>query len=254
MRSMGLAVAGAVVVASLAVAAPLVPRIDSHDFNFGASEPAAGGGVPFYEPNGSDPDWLTLSADSLDREVTAFWEIWPVGGTPLPIFNAAGDFGGDLELYLQFDGEDADPPHLDVSLTGSGRQDGADLIIWGAIPDLGIPFSVLMAVDVEQASLYGYGGSSSFVLETAGVIVDVNPGLPGAAELLGQSAVSRGNIDFLSLALPSGYDPLVDMDLPPDGGAYSGEAGRGVPTPEPASLALLLVGLAMQVRWRTHPA
>ena len=143
---------------------------------------------------------------------------------------------------------------MDVSLTGSGRQRGADLIIRGAIPDLGIPYSVLLAIDVEQASLYGYGGSSSFVLETAGTIVQVNPALPGADEILGQSGVSRGNIDFFSLALPSGYDPLMDMNLPVDGGGYSGEAGRGVPTPEPASLALLLIGAALHLRGRvgTH--
>ncbi len=253
MRSLGHVTLAAVMLGSVALAAPLVPRIDSHDFNFGAWEPSTTP-LPFYDPRGADPDWLTLSADSLDREVTAFWEIWPVGGTPLPIFNAAGDFGGDLELYLQFDGEDANPPYLDVSLTGSGRQRGADLIIRGAIPDLGIPYSVLLAIDVEQASLYGYGGSSSFVLETAGTIVQVNPALPGADEILGQSGVSRGNIDFFSLALPSGYDPLMDMNLPVDGGGYSGEAGRGVPTPEPASLALLLIGAALHLRGRvgTH--
>ena len=46
----------------------------------------------------------------------------------------------------------------------------------------------------------------------------------------------------------------MDMNLPVDGGGYSGEAGRGVPTPEPASLALLLIGAALHLRGRvgTH--
>lgn len=233
--------------ATPALAAPLVPRIDSHDFLFGAHEPAD---VPLYDPRGVGPDWLTLLADDTDREVFTFWEIWP-GGPPYAIYNAADQLGGDLELYLEFDGEDALPPHLEVSLTGRGRNAGADLIISGKIPELGISdYGALVAIDVRQASLYGYGGQSSFVLETAGVFSFVNPLLPGAEELLGASAVSRGNLDYFELILPTGYDPLVDYGLSADGGGYSGEAGHGHPTPEPAPALLLLVGAGLTLRRR----
>jgi hypothetical protein len=248
MRSLASGLACVVLGSSVALAAPLVPCIESHDFNFGASE---GGFTPaFYEPRGADPDYLTLAADPADREVTAFWEIWP-NGSPLPIFNAQDQFGGDFELYLEFDGEDATPPPLDVSITGTGRNAGADLIISGKMPDLGIvDYQLLVAIDVQLASLYGYGDESSFVLETAGVFTAVNPLLPGADWLVGESAVSRGNIDYLELALPSGYDPLADYGLAADGGGYSGEVGRGYPTPEPASLLTLLVGTAVALRRR----
>lgn len=236
--------------AGSALAAPLVPRITSHDFNFGAWETAA---VPFYDPRADAPDYLTLAGDEADREVTAFWEVWPVGGFPLPVFNAAGAFGGDLELYLQFDGNDEAPPHLDVSLTGRGRNVGADLIIWGAIPAAGIGFAPLLAVDIRNASLYGYGGGRSFVLETEGIITFMNPQLPGfSQEFIGSQAVSRGNIDFVSLALPSHYNPNERYPgMFADGGGYSGEAGPGNAIPEPASVILLLGGLAFAARRRS---
>jgi hypothetical protein len=241
-----LAVTAASALTVAATAAPLVPRITSHDFNFGAWEQAD---VPFYNSNGANADTLTLLADGSDREVTAFWQVWPVGGTPLPIFNAAGDFGGDLALSLAFDGHDETGNPLDVSLTGSGNVDGADLTISGAIPALGIPYGVLVAIDINQASLYGYGGRSSFVLESLGTFVNVNPLLPGASGLLGQQAASRGNIDFVEMTLPSHYDPLTRLTtgVERDGGGYSGEAGL---VPEPASLALIIVGLGLAARRR----
>lgn len=248
MRSVVVTLSFLVLGASMASAAPLVPRIESHDFNFGAWEPLA---TPFYDPRGADSDYLTLAADRDDREVTAFWEVWPVGGAPLPIYNAFDELGGDLELYLRFDGEDATPPFLDVSLTGTGRNQGADLIISGKIPELGInDYEVLVAIDVNLASLYGYGDESSFVLETAGVFTEVNSLLPGAADLIGEKAVSRGNIDFVDLALPSAYDPLADYGLAADGGGYSGEVGHGFPTPEPASLLAVLLGTIVLGRHR----
>lgn len=229
--------------ASLAQAGPLTPRITSHDFNFGASEPID---APFYDPRGDGADFLTLNASEADREVTAFWEVWP-GGVPLAVENALGDFGGDLEMYLEFDAQDA-TPSLDVSLTGQGRNAGADIIVWGAIPDAGISFGMLLAIDVTDASLYGFGGNSSFVLETIGTLTFINPNLPGAASLaIGDPAATRGNIDFLSLALPSGYDPLQSGNLVADGGGYSGELGV---IPEPASLLMLLAGTALWLRRR----
>jgi|GEM_PF-5581050 len=238
----------AALIASAVQAAPLVPRITSHDFTFGASEPSD---TPFYDPRGADADFLTLEADPLDREVTAFWEVWPAG-SPLSVLNSAGEFGGDLEVYLEFDAEDSSTAGLDVSLTGRGRNaNGSDIRVWGAIPDAGIAdFSLLLEIEVDSASLYGFAGQSSFVLETAGTIVGVDSRLPGAGDILGQSAVSRGNIDFRSISLPAAYDPLAFTNTGPDGGGYSGEVGRGFPTPEPASLALLLLGAAVSLRRR----
>ncbi|MBU0617061.1 MAG: PEP-CTERM sorting domain-containing protein [Planctomycetes bacterium] len=245
MRHLALTLALMACGALAAVAAPINPRIDSHDFNFGAWEPLE---APFYDPRGAEPDTLGLLGHQLDREVTAFWEVWP-GGVPLPIYNAADEFGGDLELHLVFDAEDAVPPHLDVSLIGTGAMGGADLIISGKMPDAGIDeYETLVAIDILYAALYGYGGDSSFVLETFGYLTYVNPLLPGGEGLEGQSAVSRGNIDFLELELPSGYHPLADYGLSADGGGYSGEVGRGVP--EPASLLMLLCGAGMLVRRR----
>jgi hypothetical protein len=245
MRTIATALSFALLGTTAVFAAPLNPRIVGHDFAFGAQEPSS---VPFYDPRGDDTDYLTLEAGRADQEVVAFWEVWPVGGSPLPVFNAADELGGDLELYLEFEGEDADPPWLDVSITGAGRNTGADLIITGKMPDLGITdYELLVAIEIDMASLYGYGEQSSFVLETKGTFVDVNPLLPGAADILGKEAVSRGNIDFVSLVLPALYNPLTDYGLSGDGGAYSGEVGRA---PEPASLGALLLGVVVLLRQR----
>jgi len=228
-----------------ASAAPIVPRINGHDFNFGGWETAS---VPFYDSRGGNPDWLTLNTDSTDREVTAYWDVWPVGGFPRAVFNAAGQFGGDISLALEFGGHDETNNPLSVSLTGSGRNAGADLIISGAIPDLGIAYGPLLSIDISNASLYGYGGSGSFVLEGIGTIVQANPGLPGGQGLVGQQGAMRGNIDFLSMLLPNGYDPLTRLQgQESDGGGYSGEAGL---VPEPATLAMLLAGSALALRRR----
>lgn len=235
--------------ASTVVAAPLVPRITSHDFNFGAWET---GEVPFYDPRGDAPDYLTLLPDRQDREVTAFWQVWPVGGIPLPVFNAIEQFGGDIALALQFNGHDETANPLDVSVTGSGRNEGADLIISGAIPGVAGGYQPLLAIDIRNASMYGYGGASSFVLETAGVITFMSPNLPGYdPSFIGTPAVSRGNVDFQELALPSRYNPLGgNTDVFADGGGYSGEVGPGFAVPEPATLATLLLGLGMMARRR----
>jgi hypothetical protein len=248
--------AGMALLAGSTFAVPLVPRIESHDFNFGGFEPASeDDDAAFYAPRGEGADWLTLLANETDREVTAFWEVWPAG-IPVPVFNAAGNFGGDIELYLQFDGHDEMPPHLDVSLSGSGRRDGSDLNIFGRLTttDGEEASGLLLSIDIEEAALYGFGNSSSFVLETSGKILQIHPALDNPNDtLVGDSAVSRGNIDFGELALKSGYDPLSrdngQHDLFNDGGGYSGEVGAGfVTVPEPATLVLLVGGLMLGLR------
>lgn len=233
--------------AATAWAAPLVPRIISHDINFGGWERWGPGRPAFYAPVGAGPDLLTLAPGSEDREVTAVWPVWPFG-IPFPVFNAAGAFGGDIALQLAFFGHDEAPPHLNVSITGTGANTaGPDLVISGAVPALGIPYGPLFALDVRDASLYGYGGQQSYVLEMAGVIAFMDPRL---GQLQGHEGVARGNIDFRSLSLPSGYDPLKDYGLLEDEGGYSGETGAGFPTPEPASLLLLAVGGLVVARRR----
>lgn len=250
--------AGMAVMAGTAVATPLVPRIESHDFNFGGYEPASqDDGSAFYAPRGESPDWLTLLPSPADREVTAFWEVWPEG-VPVPVFNGAGQFGGDIELYLQFDGHDETGNPLDVSLTGSGRNAGADLRIVGSLTttDGEVVSGELLAIDITLASLYGYGNTGSFVLETAGTITGIHPLLDIAGDsLIGKSAVSRGNIDLSELTLASGYDPASrnngGQPLFNDGGGYSGEVGAGfITVPEPASLVMLLGGVVLAMRRR----
>jgi hypothetical protein len=70
MKRLALLLAFAAGLAPAAIAEPINPRIDSHDFNFGAWEPAD---TPFYDPSGVQADVLSLRAFDLDREVTAFW-------------------------------------------------------------------------------------------------------------------------------------------------------------------------------------
>lgn len=237
----------------LVFAAPILPTITSDDFNFGAGEPVSPDeGMSFYDPRGADADWLTLHPDRGDRELTAYWDIWPVGGTPLPIFNAAGEFGGDIAMQLAFDGEDADPGLLDVSLTGAGRNDaGADVVLSGALPDLGIAYGPLLEIEIFEASLYGNAGDDTYAVEAIGVITFANPALFGDdTELVvgGQGAV-RGHIDFVSLTLPEKYDPsMTGYDR--TGGGYSGEVGVVQQIPEPASIAVLLSGLGLLWRRR----
>ena len=225
---------------------PIVPQIIGHDFNFGAWEPVD---TPFFDPRDGLPDYLTLAGDPLDREVTAYWEVWPVGGTPIPIFNDANQFGGDLQLYLQFDGAVYPPDPFGVSITGSGREPGADMYVWGRMPDLGInSYELIVSVEVEAAALYGYAEQSTFALDTTGYFDYVNPMLPNAADLIGQPAVTRGHIDFQTIQLPLRYDPMAEWNIPPDGGGYSGELGLGIP--EPSALILLGLGAVVFVRRR----
>ncbi|MCG3126386.1 MAG: hypothetical protein CHACPFDD_01221 [Phycisphaerae bacterium] len=230
-----LALSAVLGVSTAVLAAPLVPRMISHDINFGAREDGLN-----YGMNGLAPDTLDYIARDLDTEATAIWPVWPFAG-PFPVLNAAGVFGGDVAMHVDLFAQDAAPPHLDVSMVGVGR-----FAIRGAVPAMGVPYTTLIDIVLDQVSLYGYSGQDAYVLEGAGVIVN-----SFFQELIGHSGVIRGNIDFES---NPGFTPKYDPTADPRQGrfavAYSGEAGQGYATPEPTSMLLLGLGAALLRRRR----
>ncbi len=235
-----------ILIVATGYSAPLTPVITGYDFNFGAFN---SDGPIEWNTNGLAPDTLDFVASSAHTEVTAFWPAWPAPPT-FPVFNAAGAFGADLELHAMFTGQDA--PYvgpggvIDVSLTGTGGTAGApDLMIFGSIPGLGIPFGLLWAIDLNQVSLYGYSSSDAYVLEGAGIIVGGD--VPQRYGLIGQQGVMRGNLDFLSRPagwIPPLYNPLTDPRQLLIRADYSGETGKGYPVPEPATFAAFGLGVA----------
>ena len=234
---------GALVLASSGSAAPLTPTITGHDFNFGAFNGL--GAPPEWATNGLAPDTLTFIPGG--NEVTAYWPAWP-SPPPNAVFDAAGAFGGDFILNVMFTGQDA--PYvgpggtLDVSLTGTGASvAGPDLMIFGGIPSLGIAPPLLWALGLDQVSLYGYSNWDAYVLEGVGTIVGGE--IAQRNNLIGQTGVMRGNLDFLDRPvgwIPTLYDPLVDPSTFQIRAAYSGETGVGHAVPEPASRAALMIG------------
>jgi hypothetical protein len=244
MKARILALLATAAIASSVMAAPLVPRIFSYDVNFAAWEPIAGGvAAPSYFTNGALPDTLSFGVSNpLNHEATGLWPVWP--GDPLPLFGFDGVFGAEVEMNVRFDGHDEMPPHLDVSLTGPGGV----FRVTGSIA--GGPPGMILEITADQSVMYGYSGQDAYVVELAGTITGVDPQFDF---LLGAPGVVRGHMDFLDNPMfPSGYDPLdpnsPDASWPT---IYSGEAGEGVPTPEPTTLTLLaLGGLALARRRR----
>lgn len=238
------------VLSSLAVlstggfAAPLTPTITGHDFNFGAFNVE---GPPEWSTNGLAPDTLVFTPGTVHQEVTAYWPAWPAP-PPHPVFNGAGLFGGDFLLQVQFTGQDA--PYvgpggvIDVSLTGTGME-GPDLMIFGAIPSLGIGFGLLWAIDLRVVSLYGYSDFDAYVLEGEGIIVGGE--IAVRHQLVGQRGVMRGNLDFIDAPagwIPPLYHPLQDERQGQFRAAYSGETGVGYAVPEPTTIVAIGIGLA----------
>ncbi len=115
-----LALSAVLGVSTAVLAAPLVPRMISHDINFGAREDGLN-----YGMNGLAPDTLDYIARDLDTEATAIWPVWPFAG-PFPVLNAAGVFGGDVAMLkppFNVDGW----PAADVAVPGLGEHTDAVL-------------------------------------------------------------------------------------------------------------------------------
>lgn len=242
---------GAVVFSALAglvYAAPLTPTIDGADINFGAEF--------VYATNGVNPDTMFSSKENQGEEATAYWPNWPstAGVKPIWYTSLAGGpvFGGDVQLALLFNGHDETPPPLDVSLTGTGASDGADLQIFGTLTPGG-PNVLLWAIDFNltakpnvpgKVSLYGYGDTKSYVLEGEGLIVGGQ--IAEEKNLVNTTGVVRGNIDLNLrdtgfVGFPAHYDPASNVNVQV-AGSYSGETGAGFAVPEPGTIGLLLLG------------
>lgn len=237
----------------MAPAFPLFPRITGHDFNFGAVN--LPDGPVEWATNGAAPDTLTYIPSPTHHEVTAYWPTWPAPPV-FPVFDVPGGiFGGDFFLDVRFTGQDA--PYvgtttIDVSLTGTGNNPGPDLMIFGSVPGMGFA-GLLWAIELDTVSLYGYSTHPSYVLEGGGTIVD---GIVAREfNLIGQTGVMRGNIDFFEppVMLPALYDPMVAYSNLPSQwrAAYSGETGKGYVAPEPGTLVVAgLAALALRRRRR----
>lgn len=230
-----------------AFAAPLFPNITSHDFGFGAHNQP---GQVEYETNGLAPDTLIFTQSLDDHEVTTYWPAWPDPPT-YPVWSVAGVpiFGGDLLMAVQFTGQDAPFGSINVSLIGTGLNQGPDLQIFGTIvfPNFTLQ-GLLWSVDLQQVSLYGYANQASYSLEGLGTLVG---GLVSDHfGLEGQPACVRGSLSFVGRPgdwIPPLYNPTADARQTSVRASYSGETGV---VPEPAAIGLLLVGAVAALRRR----
>lgn len=254
-----------VALASTAMAAPLTPIIEGHDINFGAYN---SGGAYEWLTNGAAADTLVFTKGAVgtggapDREATAYWPAWPAGPV-YPIFDETGmltfdHFGGDFVLDVMFEGQDAPFVNgggvsIDVSLTGTGGKTApgaADLEIYGMVPGLSATPALLWAIDLKDVSLYGYSkgawtpSGSSYVLEGVGTIV--GGVLAQLGQVVGETGVMRGNLDFQENWVPSLYHPLQSPEQAEYRAAYSGETGLGSnAVPEPATMVVLAGGMIL---------
>lgn len=240
---------------SAASASPLFPTITGHDINFGAFNGPQG--PVEWQTNGANPDTLIFTVQPAGaaphNEATAYWPSWP-NPPVLPILNFNGSFGGDVYMNVRWTGQDA--PYvggsstIDVSLVGVGADpQGFDFQIFGQVGNF---VGLLWAIRLDAVSLYGYSGGRSYVLEGGGVIVGGL--LANVGEVIGQTGVIRGQVDFIDRPagwIPTLYDPLTRFgDVEGIRMSFSGETGVGFYVPTPASAGLLGIGGLAALRRR----
>ncbi len=234
----------AIVVVSLAVnvqAAPLSVVIDDYDFSFDT------GFVATYAYNGNKGDSLTVGAGGnevgsyryLDAAGTGLPD--PLGNPPgfYPVWDAAGIYGGDLELRLYFDTNDgpytSGSDQMDISLTGLGGY----LKITGSIGAPGNPMTLLQ-IDFHLASLLGRDDYDVIdLIEAEGFVKTLFDDDVSAMNIKGVAFMkffSDGPDIFPSPG--ANYNPLYDYGYSDVTGRLDGNTG----VPEPATLALLCLG------------
>lgn len=253
-----LVTAGAVLMmmAGAVSADPIFPEIVDHDFSFLGS-PAT------YSYNDTAADTLVIPRNAPPglgaNEVFAYTSPVVPKGPSIPVYDVAPGmgFGGDLYLNLAFDHSDGPLVNgstgttIDVNLVGKGNNDegaGYDLEIWGSLGQNGNVTGLLMAMEIEEAVLYGYSGQSSFIVEAIGKIkFSVIPALELAIAQYGEiDGAVTGSLFFDTI--PDIVDPVADLSDEIEV-AYSGEAGEAVP--EPATmLTAVFGGLALLLRRR----
>lgn len=234
-------------VGGVALADPLFPEIADHDFSFLGS-PAT------YSYNGTSGDTLVIPRNVPPgigaNEVFAYTSPVIPKGASIPVYDDDPNdgFGGDLYLDLVFTHSDGNfvnsdtGQEINVNLVGTGNNnDGAgyDLEIWGSLGQNGNVHGLLLAMEVEQAVLYGYSGQSSFVVEAIGQIkFSAIPALAQQIALFGSvPGAVTGSLFFDQI--PNIVDPGADLSGEIQV-AYSGEAGEMVP--EPITLLIAALG------------
>jgi hypothetical protein len=242
--------------------APIFPDIYEHRF-------LISGAAGTYDYNGSGPDILLIPADASPGygggEVFIYTPP-PVEGSPQIIWDLSepiANLGGDLYLDLAFSESDGPfvPPvgqPMDVSLIGTGNNSdadplgGADLKIWGTLKDVNDPNqSMLFAMEVLTACLYGYADGTTYTVEAIGQIVasDIDA---LAVKIAVADAEGETVLGALKLSVTFPEVPTLDPGLNLAGDplsltSFSGETGL----PEPVTLlALAFGGAAIFLRRR----
>ncbi len=237
---------------STALAAPLFPEIIDHKFLFGAE------GTYYY--NGVEPDVLYIPrSDPVGIGGGEVLGYKAAGGSWQAIYDVSPGigFGGDLALNLEFyssDGAFIDPNTgnaVNVSLIGRGDPTNSpdpgqdpntqvyDLEIWGSLDGDPNSEGLLMAMEIEVASLYGIAGQRSYVVEATGDILYSDLDWL-AAEIAANDGRLAGGVtgSIFWPVFPTLYSPLENRQgyevL-----SYDGVAGM---IPEPASCVLVFLG------------